>query len=108
MISSSGGRDSFLIQERQQHRRFGLAIALAQARAKNFDGLLQFVWRDGRAGEQKYAQARIVEFSDFGEREHCVERSGRQKNMRDVDVARCFAATSSASKASAEPHSWRR
>jgi len=39
MIPGGCGCDGFLIEEGEEHRSFGLAVTLAEARAENFDAL---------------------------------------------------------------------
>jgi hypothetical protein len=57
MISGGGSGESSLIEPSEEHGRFGLSVALANAGAEDLDASLQFVGRDWRCGKQKDAQA---------------------------------------------------
>ena len=51
MIAGGGGGHGAGIEKGQKHGRFGLAIRLTQA--GEIPPLLEFVGRDGRAGQEK-------------------------------------------------------
>src|SRR5260370_887144 len=51
MIARGRRRDRRRIEKRHVHRRFGLPVGLAQARAENFNALFEFVRCDGRRGD---------------------------------------------------------
>src|ERR1700757_2046604 len=93
MVASGRRSRSLRVQPCQQHGRLCLPITLAQTWSEDFYCLLKLIRRNGRPGQEKHPQARIVELPDIGMSEQLVESCRRQEQVRHsvlLDTAQDF------------------